>query len=42
MRSAVDCWDIAQGHVKKEIVVANACGGKPGRHGGKAVLLSNV
>ena len=42
VRSAVDCWDIAPGHVKEEIVVASACGGKPGSHGSKAVLLSNV
>jgi len=40
VRSAVDCWDIAPGHVKEEIVVASACGGKPGSHGSKAVLLS--
>ena len=28
--------------VREEIVVGNACGGKPGSHGSKAVLLSHA
>ena len=30
------------GDVREEIVVGNACGGKPGSHGSKAILLSHV
>jgi len=28
--------------VREEIVVGNACGGKPGSHGSKAILLSHM
>ena len=40
MRAAVDCGEMDRGHVREETVVANACGGKPGSHGSKAILLS--
>ena len=30
------------GNVREEIVVGNACGGKPGSHGSKAILLSHM
>ena len=39
MRSAIDFREIVQGDMREEIVVGNACGGKPGSHGGKAILL---
>ena len=41
-RAAVDCGEIDQGDVSKEIVVGNACGGKPCSHGSKAILLSHA
>ena len=39
------CWlrrdgEADGGGVTEEIVVGNACGGKPGSHGSKAILLS--
>ena len=40
-RAAVDCGEMDQGDVK-EIVVGNACGGKPGSRGSKTILLSHV
>ena len=42
MRAAVDCGEMDRGHVREETVVANACGGKPGSHGSKAILLSHT
>ena len=42
MRAAADCGEMDQGDMRKEIVVGNACGGKPGSHGSKAILLSHV
>ena len=39
-RAAVDCGDTDLGDVRAEIVVGNACVGKPGSHGSKAILLS--
>ena len=39
-RAAVDCREMDGGDVRKEIIVKNACGGKPGSHGSKAILLS--
>ena len=39
-RSAVDGGEMARGDTRKETVVGNACGGKPGRLGGKVILLS--
>ena len=39
--AAVDCKERDGEDVREEIVVGNACGGKPGSHGSKAILLSN-
>ena len=39
-RAAVDCGKTDQGGVREEIVVGNVCGGKPGIHGSKVILLS--
>ena len=40
--AAVDSGEMNLGDVKKEIVIGNACGGKPGSHGNKAILLSHA
>ena len=40
MRATVDCREMDRGDVREETVVGNACGGKPGSHESKAVLLS--
>ena len=37
MRAAVDCRETARGDVREESVWGNACGGKPGSHGSKAI-----
>ena len=42
VRAAVDCGETDQGDVRKETVLANACGGKPSSHGSKAILLSHA
>ena len=42
MRAAVDCGEKDPGGVREEIVVGNACEGKPGRDGSKAILLSHA
>ena len=42
VRAAVDCREIDQGDVREEIVVGNACGGKPDSHGSKVILLSHA
>ena len=42
MRAAVDCEEMDQGDAREEIVVGNACGGKSGSHGSKAILLSHA
>ena len=42
MRAAVDCGEREQENVREEIVVGNACGGKPGNHGSKVILLSHA
>ena len=42
VRAAVDCGEMDQGDVREEIVVGHACGGKPGSHGSKVILLSHV
>ena len=42
MRAAVDCGEMDQGDVREEIVVRNACGGKLGSNGSKAILLSHA
>ena len=39
VRAAVDYEET---DVKEETVVGNACGGKPGSHGSKAILLSHA
>ena len=41
-RTAVDCGEMDREEVREEIVVGNACGGKPGSHGSKTILLSHV
>ena len=41
-RAAVDCGETDGGDVRKEIVVGNACGGKLGSQGRKAILLSHA
>ena len=42
MRAAVDCGEMDRGDVREETVVGNACGGNPGSHGSKAILLSHM
>ena len=42
MRAAVDYGEADQGDVKKETVVGNACGGKLGSPGSKAIPLSHT
>ena len=42
VRAAVDCREMDRGDVREDIVVGNACGGKPGSHGSKAILLSHT
>ena len=42
VRADVDCRETDRGDVREETVVGNACGGKPGSHGSKAILLSDV
>ena len=42
MRAAVDCGEMDRGDVREEIMVGNACGGKPGSQGSKAILLSHA
>ena len=41
MRAAVDCGEMDRGDVREGILVGNACGGKLGSHGSKAILLSH-
>ena len=41
-KAAVDGRETDQGDAREEIVVGNACGGKPGSRGSKAILLSHV
>ena len=40
--AAVDCGERIEGNLKEETVVRNACGGKPGSHGRKAILLGHT
>ena len=42
MRAAVDRREMDQEDVREETVVGNACGGKLGSHGSKAILMSYV
>ena len=41
-RAAVGCGETDRGVAREEIVVGNACGGKPVSHGSKAILLSHA
>ena len=41
-RAAIDCGETDGGDVREEMVVGNACGGKPGSHGSKVILLSQA
>ena len=41
-RVAVDREEMESGQVREEIVIGNACGGKPRSHGSKAALLSHA
>ena len=41
MRAAIDYGEANRGEVREKIVMGNAFGGKPGYHGGKAILLSH-
>ena len=41
-RAAVDCGEMDRGDVREEVVVGNVCGGKLGRLGSKAILLSHA
>ena len=39
---AADCRETHRGDVREGIAVGNACGGKPGSHGSKVILLSHA
>ena len=41
-RAAVDCRETNCRDMREEIVVGNACGGKPGSHRSKAIVLSHM
>ena len=41
VRADVDCGETDGGDVREEIVVGNACGGKPGSHRSKAIKLGH-
>ena len=38
-RGAIDCGETDQGDTREETVVGNACGGKLGNHGSKAICI---
>ena len=42
VRASLNCGEMDRGGVREEIVVENACGGKPGSHGNKVILLSHT
>ena len=42
MRATVDCEEMDPGDVREETVMGNACRGKLGSHGSKAILLSHT
>ena len=42
VRAAVVCRKTDGEDVREEIVVGKACGGKPGSHGSKVILLSHM
>ena len=41
-RAVVDCRETDRGDVREEIVVGNACGGKPGSHGSKVITAEST
>ena len=41
-KAAVDFGEMNQGEVREETAMGYACGGKPGSHGSKAILLSHA
>ena len=41
-RASVDCWEMDRGDVREEILVGNACVGKPVSQGNMVILLSIV
>ena len=41
-RAAVDRGQTDRGDVREETVMGNACGGEPGSHGSKVILLNHV
>ena len=42
VRAGIDCREAARGDMREQTVVRNACGGRPGRHESKAILLSHT
>ena len=42
MGAAVECRETDSRDVREETVVGNACGGKPGSHGSKVIVLSHM
>ena len=42
VRASLNCGEMDRGGVREEIVVENACGGKPGSHGNKVIQLSHA
>ena len=42
MRTGVDYGETDLREVREAIVMGNACGGKPGSHGSKVILLSHT
>ena len=42
MRAAIDYREMNLGDVREEIMVGNACRGKPSSHGSKVMLLSHM
>ena len=42
MKGAVNCGETDREEVKEENLMGNTCGGKPGSHGSKEILLSHV
>ena len=42
MRVAVHCGEMDPEDVREEIAVANACGGKPGSNGSRAIPLNHT
>ena len=42
MRTSVDCREMSQGDMRKDIVVGSDFGEKSGSQGGRAILLSHM